>query len=144
MQIQRIQSLYIFLAIIAMAVFLIMPYGEVVHLDDPLMSTAPLYTMEEYGVLIPTGAVIILLLVGLFTYRNPALQRTIVMVCLMLTLATMAVICFTLYKQATSEGLDAHFAWWDLLLIVAAVLEILAVAGINHDIKLLKSYDRLR
>ncbi len=29
MQIQRIQSVYIFLAIVAMAIFLVMPYGQV-------------------------------------------------------------------------------------------------------------------
>ena len=62
MQIQRIQTLYIFLSIIAMAIFVVVPYGEVIDLTaDPQVSTS-LYTMSEYGILIPAGAVIILLL----------------------------------------------------------------------------------
>lgn len=144
MQIQRIQSLYIFLAIVAMAIFLIVPYGNAIDMTaDPAISE-PLYTMTEYGVLIPVGAIIILLLVGLFMFRNLGLQRTVVMITLMLTLATIAVVCFALYKMADAEGIDASFTVWDILLPIAALFEILAISGINHDIKLLKSYDRLR
>ena len=55
-----------------------------------------------------------------------------------------AVVCFALYKQASAEGLDAHFSVWDILLPLTVIFEILAVSGINHDIKLLRSYDRLR
>lgn len=142
MQIQRIQSVYIFLAIIAMAIFLIVPYGEVVDLEGG--ATAELYTMSEYGVLIPAGAIVILLLTGLFMYRNISLQRTVILICLMLTLAVTAVVCFALYKQASAETLDAHFSVGDILLPVTILLEILAIAGINKDIKLLRSYDRLR
>lgn len=142
MQIQRIQSVYIFLAIIAMAIFIIVPYGTVVQLEAGITET--LETMTEYGVLIPTCAVVILLLTGLFLYRNLALQRTVILVSLMLTLAIVAVVCFALYKQASAEGIDAHFTIWDLLLPVSVILEIMAVSGINHDIRLLRSYDHLR
>lgn len=142
MQIQRIQSVYIFLAIIAMAIFLIVPYGEVVDLTEG--SSAALYTMNEYGVLIPAGAIVILLLAGLFMYRNLSMQRTVMLICLMLTLAVSLVVCFALYKQAEAETLDAHFSVWDILLPISVLLEILAVSGINKDIKLLRSYDRLR
>lgn len=142
MQIQRIQSVYIFLAVVAMAIFLIVPYGEIVHLAGGAHEA--LYTMSEYGILIPAGAIIVLLLVALFTYRNLQLQRTITLVSLMLTLATVAVVCFALYKQAGAEELTAHFSVWDILLPIAVILEILAIGGINHDIKLLRSYDRLR
>ena len=142
MQIQRIQSVYIFLAVIAMAIFLAVPYGHIEHLEGG--ATEALYTMSEYGILIPTGVIILLLLVDLFLYRNLQLQRTVTGVCLMLTLAVVAVVCFALYKQASAEGLDAHFSVWDILLPLTVISEILAVSGINHDIKLLRSYDRLR
>ena len=144
MQIQRSQTLYIVLSILAMAIFGVVPYGEVIDLTaDPQVSTS-LYTMSEYGILIPAGAVIILLLTDMFLFRNMPLQRTVLVICLMLTLALIATVCFALYKQAEAEGLDAHFSVWDILLPIAAFLEILAVKGINHDIKLLNSYNRLR
>lgn len=144
MQIQRIQSLYIFLAIVAMAIFIIVPYGKAIDMTSGAPVEEMLYTMTKWGVLIPSGAVVILLLAGLFLFRNLSLQRTVVMITLMLTLSTIAVVCFALFKMADAEGLDASFTFWDILLPVTALLEILAISGINHDIKLLKSYDRLR
>ncbi|MCI9286366.1 MAG: DUF4293 domain-containing protein [Muribaculaceae bacterium] len=144
MQIQRIQSVYIFLAIVAMAIFIIVPYGEVIYQTQEPVVTEPLYTMAEYGVLIPAAAIVILLLIDLFLYRNIQLQRTVLVVSLMLTLATIAVVCFALFKMGKAEGLDAHFSVWDILLPVAALFEILGVSGINRDIKLLNSYNRLR
>lgn len=144
MQIQRIQSLYIFFAIIAMAIFLIVPYGEVANLAVAPGVAEPLYTMSEYGILIPTAAVIILLVVALFLFRNLSLQRTVVLICLMLTLSIIAIVCFALFKMGKAEGFEAIFSVWDIVVPIAALFEILAVSGINHDIKLLKSYSRLR
>ena len=144
MQIQRIQSVYIFLAIVAMAVFLIVPYGEVVFLNENPVVTEPLYTMAEYGILIPVAAVIILLLTDLFLFRTMPLQRTVLVISLMITLAVIITVCFALFKEARAEGMDAHFSVWDILLPVAALFELLGIKGIMHDIKLLNSYNRLR
>ncbi|MBD5322657.1 MAG: DUF4293 domain-containing protein [Bacteroides sp.] len=144
MQIQRIQSVYIFLSIVAMAIFLVVPYGQAELLTETPSVFEPLYTMSEYGILIPTGATVILLLVDLFLYRNMPLQRTVLVVSLMITLATAATVCFTLLGVARTEGMDAHFSVWDILLPAAALFEILGIKGIMHDIKLLNSYNRLR
>lgn len=144
MQIQRIQTVYIFLAVVAMAIFIIMPYGEVYFNDNQPTVTQELYTISEYGILIPAAAATILLLVDIFMYNNIGLQRTVLIIGLLLTLCCIAVVCFTLFNQAKSEGLDANFAVWDILLPIAAILELLAVSAINKDIKRLKSYDRIR
>lgn len=144
MQIQRIQSVYIFLAIVAMAIFLVVPYGQVEILSDNTVTYDRLYTWAEYGILIPTAAVVIMLLVDLFLFRNLPLQRTVLVVSLMITLATVATVCFTLLGVTRNEGLDAHFSVWDILPVGAALFEILGIKGIMHDIKLLNSYNRLR
>lgn len=143
MQIQRIQTVYIFLSIISMAVFMFVPYGEIVSIMQQTDAMS-LYTMTEYGILVPVCAIIILLLIDLFLYRNLPLQRTVLVISLMLTLAVIATVCFTLFKEARTEGIDAHFTVWDILLPIVALLEILGVKGINNDIKLLNSYNRLR
>ena len=143
MQIQRIQTVYTFLSIIAMAVFMFVPYGEIVSVMQQADAMS-LYTMTEYGILVPVCAIIILLLIDLFLYRNLPLQRTVLVISLMLTLAVIATVCFTLFKEARAEGIDAHFTVWDILLPIVALLEILGVKGINNDIKLLNSYNRLR
>ena len=127
MQIQRIQTVYIFLAIVAMAFFMVVPYGEVVALGQT-----------------PVATVIILLLVDMFLFRNMPLQRTVLVISFMITLAVIATVCFTLFKEARAEGMDAHFSVWDILLPAAALFELLGIRGIMKDIKLLNSYNRLR
>ncbi len=144
MQIQRIQTVYIFFALVAMAIFIVVPYGEVDFLDNEPIVTQQLFTMTEYGILIPAGATVLLLLADIFFYRNLALQRKVLVISLMLTLCCIAVVCFTLFKQAESEGLEARFSVWDILLPIAAIFEIMGTAAIGKDIKLLNSYNRLR
>ncbi len=144
MQIQRIQTVYIFLAMVAMAVFLIVPYGEVHFLNAEPAVSEKLYTMYEYGLLIPVAATVILLIVDIFFYRNLSLQRTVLTISLLLTLCCIAVVCFILFKQAGAEGMDADFAVWDILLPLAVIFELLGLSGIKKDIRLLNSYNRLR
>lgn len=144
MQIQRIQTLYIFLAVVAMAIFIIVPYGEVDYILNTPIETQKLYTMTEYGILIPAAAAVLLLIVDIFLYSNISFQKTVLTISLLLTLCTIAVVCFTLFKQADAEGMTARFVVWDILLPIAVILEIMGLGAISKDIKLLKSYDRLR
>ena len=144
MQIQRIQTVYIFLAIIAMAIFMTVPYGIVTSVDQTPVVSEYLYTIAEYGILIPVASIIILLFIDIFLFRNLPLQRTVLVISFMITLAVIATVCFALYKEAQAEGIDAHFTVWDIVLPLAAFLEILGIKGIMNDIKLLNSYNRLR
>ncbi|MBO5456339.1 MAG: DUF4293 family protein [Muribaculaceae bacterium] len=144
MQIQRIQTLYIFLAVVAMAIFIIVPYGEVDFISNQPVVTEKLYTMTEYGILIPAAAALLLMIVDIFMYSNIGLQKTVLTIAMLLTLCCIAVVCFTLFKQAEAEGMEARFTVWDILLPIAAILQIMAISAINKDIKRLKSYDRIR
>ena len=144
MQIQRIQTVYIFLAMIAMAVFLFVPYGEVHDISAQPVFAEKLYTLTEYGLMIPVAVTALLLLCDIFFFRNMPLQRSVLTISLLLTLCRIAVVCFILFKEAGAESLDARFSVWDILLPVAVVFEILALGAIKRDIKLLNSYNRLR
>lgn len=144
MQIQRIQTVYIFLAIIAMAIFMTVPYGIVTSVGQTPVINEYLYTIAEYGILIPVAAIIILLFIDIFLYRNMPLQRTVLVISFMITLAVIATVCFALYKEAQAEGIDVRFTVWDIVLPLAAFFEILGIRGIMNDIKLLNSYNRLR
>lgn len=144
MQIQRIQTLYIFLAVVAMAIFIIVPYGEVDFISNQPVVTEKLYTMTEYGILIPAAAALLLMIVDIFMYSNIGLQKTVLTIAMLLTLCCIAVVCFTLFKQAEAEGMEARFTVWDILLPIAAILQLMAISAINKDIKRLKSYDRIR
>lgn len=144
MQIQRIQTVYIFLALVAMVIFIFVPYGQVVAIDGETVTGETLLVLKEWGILIPVAAAAILLLVDIFLYRDLKLQRKTLVISLMLTLAVTATVCFALYKQGGSENIDAHFSAWDIMLPFAVLMEIMGVKGINSDIKLLNSYNRLR
>lgn len=144
MQIQRIQTLYIFLAMAAMALFAFMPYGVVTHVAEEPVYAEKLLTLGEWGLLIPVGAAAVLLLIDIFLFRNLPQQRSVLTICLLLTLCAVAVVCFTLFKQADSEGIETMFSLWDILLPLAAAFEILALSAIAKDQKLLSSYNRLR
>ena len=144
MQIQRIQTLYILLAIITMVVFLFVPYGTVVSVADQSVSPISLSDWTEWGILLPVLATIVALVCSLFYFKKLSGQRQIVTTALLLTLATIGVVCFTLFKQAEAQEMTAHFTVWDILLPLAVVFELLAVKGINHDKALLASTNRLR
>lgn len=144
MQIQRIQTVYIFLALVAMAIFMVVPYGTVYDTTvDPQLSEK-LYTFYEYGLIIPVAVSAILLVIDIFLYRNMSLQSTVLTIALLLTMCSIGVVCFALFKQARAEGLDAEYSVWDILLPIAVLFEIFAISAIKHDIKLLNSYNRLR
>ncbi len=144
MQIQRIQTLYIFLAMAAMVVFLFVPYGTVTHVAGEPVVSEKLMTLTEWGLLIPAAAAALLSLIDIFLFRNPGFQRKVLTLSLLLTLCCIAVVCFTLFKEAGAEGVEAIFSVWDILLIVAVAFEIMGLSAIAKDIRLLNSYNRIR
>ena len=127
-----------------MVIFIFVPYGQVVAIDGEAVAAQPLLVLKEWGIFIPVAAAAILLLVDIFLYRDLKLQRKTLMISLMLTLAVTATVCFALYKQGGAEEIDAHFSPWDIMLPFAVLMEIMGIKGINSDIKLLNSYNRLR
>ena len=144
MQIQRIQTVYIFLALVAMSIFLAMPYGSLVAVGETTVEYHRLTVTGEWSVMIPAGVSALLLLADIFFYRNLSLQRRVLKISLLLTLAVIVTVCFALYRQGAAEGIAAHVSAWDILLLISILFEILGIRGINHDIKLLNSYNRLR
>ncbi|MDE6495042.1 MAG: DUF4293 domain-containing protein [Duncaniella sp.] len=144
MQIQRIQTVYLLIATVLMAIFVFVPFGSFHFTSEQAAEFAviDMPTYKEFGVLIPAALSAILLLIDIFMYRNLPRQRTVLLVSVMLTLCTALVVCFTLFKGL--EGYEPRFSWWGLLVVAAFVFEILAMKGINHDQKLLASYNRIR
>lgn len=134
MQIQRIQTVYIFLAFLMMAVYLFVPFGTVAEAD----SVVGLCPTGEYSLLIPVALTALLLVVDIFLYKNPSSQLRVLSISTIITVCSLVVAGCVIYKSA------ADFTAWNVLPLVAFILEIRAVAAIKHDIKLLNSYNRLR
>lgn len=141
MQIQRIQSVYLFLAAVAMAVFAFLPAISFVN-DAGAQSIGALTlcgTTHVMPLLLCLDAlIVVLLLITLFKYRNLSFQLKLCKVNLLLIFTLLATIGIMVYMQKGQLG-------WSLVLpFVAIVLVILAHKGIKHDKKLLSDSDRIR
>lgn len=139
MQIQRIQTLYMFAAAIMMGVFAFMPMG---HITVPVEEVRQLTSFEVLGVLFPVALTSLLLIVNMFLYNNLKLQRKVMRFSIMFTVLVAALVIYTFYSLPSDY--EPSLSLWNLLILGALVAEILALKGINHDENLLKSADRLR
>jgi len=157
--IQRKQSIYLFLAAIAMALDFVFPIAKFIgagsyqlelyiyqvislvpdtHPPFDVMFVAPLTAL--------TGSVLLGSLITIFIYRKRVLQAKLVRGLVLFTLSDLALIFF--YNIPTLEKLSNNTAEYNYagiaMPLVAMVLLILAMNGIIKDKKLVRSADRLR
>lgn len=146
MQIQRIQTVYILLAVIAMVVYIFVPYASAgIIAESGEQVELSLKPAGDYGVLILTVATAVLLLADIFLYNSLALQRRVLKISVLLTVAVAAAVGVSVSMWSAETGvINVGIGAWNILLPVAILLEALAIRGIRHDIKLLNSYNRLR
>lgn len=149
MVIQRIQTLYLLIAAILMAVFAFFPaltfelggrefvYGAlaagkvgVTHID-PLMLTLV--------VLIALFAII-----DIFLYKNLQRQMTFCFADIILGLAMLVAICIQAYIVSGKEGLTLTWQWYLILPILSIIFLMLAHKAMSRDKKMLRDSDRLR
>lgn len=142
MQFQRLQSLYIFLAAVAMFIFCFAPCGQTVIPEGVMRDPVLIYPGDFFGIFIPAVLAGFILVVSLFLFKSLHTQYQLVLVSLLFTVCTAGLVTFTLFKGF--QGDDSVFTVWDVTLIAALVLEVAAMGRIRHDRKLLASYNRLR
>lgn len=139
MQIQRIQSLFLLLAVVVMCIFCLTPYAQ--HVADD--GTATSVFMKDTPVLLVVNACIaVLLLLNIFMYNNLRRQMRLTLLSVVL-LAGSAVAC----GFVVTVGMPGSRLVWTggvLLLLVALVLVVFAYRGMRSDRRKLASYDRLR
>lgn len=134
MVIQRLQTVYLFLASILMGFFCYLPlasYGDV----DFCPYQHPVYL--TLNVLIS-----VLSLVAIFLYKNLSRQQTVVKVNAFLIVASAIVGAIIVYMNVP----EVEIIWTagPLLLICSFLMTIAALRRIKHDDKLLKAADRIR
>jgi hypothetical protein len=153
--IQRIQTVYLFLAVIALVLFNIFPYwqasgqpdGEVVKLLSYALQTGtveqPQFAFGLYTVVGGVAAIgIILLIIEIFSYKNRLTQMRIaigISFLMSLNLVLMTFLVVDLQKEY-----EGTFGLGIFVFALAMLLNILARRFIQKDEKLVKSVDRLR
>lgn len=153
--IQRIQTVFLLLAIIALILFNLYPYWEATPTPDGAIATMMSYglisgTIEEpvleFGLMSIVGGIsglaIILLAVELFSYKNRVMQLKIAIGnSFLMSINLVAMTFFILDVQKEFQG---SFGIGIFIFAIAMLLNILARRFIQKDEKLVRSVDRLR
>ena len=139
--IQRIQSLWLFLAAAAAALSYKIPFFE--STNQSADGTSGLATYLNAGsnffTLITTGISLLLALVTLFYYKNRKLQLKLASAGIVISLLIIVLFFSAMKKMGGSVP-----SITSVIVLVAPVFYILAARGIWKDEKLIKSLDRLR
>ena len=149
MVIQRIQSLYLLIAVILMVVFAFFP-----ALTFELADKTVLYGALETGragnlhinpLLVTLIALIsFLAIVDIFLYKNLQRQMTVCFVDIIIALALVAAICIQAFFVGNREGWTVSWQWWVCLPILTIIFLMLAHNSMSKDKKKLLDADRLR
>lgn len=140
MQIQRIQSVYLLIAAVLMALMsFLIPIATLTSPDGLITSV---YLSDFLPVLILDLLTAVLLLIAIFLFKNLNLQIKVTKICIVLILVTAAILFTVLYSQVS----DIEIKWIGstIFLVCSFASSVLALSAINRDKKTLDSYNRLR
>lgn len=160
MVIQRLQSLYLIIAIALMAIFPFSPFLELSTSigefsisslqikmlgESTLANTALVQPDYSWGMFSLNALIVIFLGVTLFLYKNIKLQKQLcwINIAMIISLfSSLSIIANKLY-----DGLGGHKVYYNFALflpIIAIIFIALAIRRIRTDMKTLSSYDRIR
>ena len=131
--IQRIQTIFLFLAALAMALLFFMPYVEVAN-DDYFVREYPIQTV--FTIIVVVG-----LIVNIFLFKNRSLQLRITRVLLLFVLAFIA---YAVYQIFQIDFQNLEFEPGALLPVFSGYFTARAANKIRADEELVRSVDRLR
>jgi Domain of unknown function (DUF4293) len=138
--IQRIQSIWLLLAVIAaILTFKFSFYSGNIAGPDQVKVFKSLVAPGNIAILVITVAVAVMALVAIFLYKNRVLQMRLSLAAMVLSLLNIV-----LYYNQTLHFIEGNFDLTALISLSIPVFLVLAVKGIYNDQKLVKSLDRLR
>lgn len=152
---QRIQTIYLALAIIACVVCLCLPIAKIVPED--LANSSEVFNLWTIGpddtkafpVCNIIGFVVLLFTCtmgtySIFLFKNRKLQATICMLCIVMLVVWVALFCVSAFSGLIDNGGDMKPAFAAGMPIVAMILFFLARKAILKDEALVRSMDRIR
>jgi hypothetical protein len=137
--IQRLQSLWLFLAAIFAVLTYELPFYSGTKLVSGLPQSVKLTANENIILLILTGIVTLFCIIDIFLYKNRKNQLSMTIFTLILSLVLLVVYFLQIQKFENGE-----IALWCIFAFAIPVFLILAARGMYKDEKLIKSLDRLR
>ena len=149
MVIQRIQSVYLLIAIILMVVFAFFPALTFVLGDKTVLYGALETGRAGHLAINPllftlTVLITLLALIDFFLYKNLTRQMTVCLVDIVIVLSMLVAICIQAFVVGNREGWVVTWQWYLLLPIAAIIFLMLAHCAMARDKKKLRDADRLR
>lgn len=149
MVIQRIQTLYLIIAIILMAVFAFFPaltfeLGDRQFVYGALEAGKVGVTHIDPLMLMLVVLICFLAIVDIFLYRNLQRQMTVCFVDIILGLAMLVAIAIQAYLLGTRDGVTLTGKWTVCLPVLSIFFLMLAHHSMSRDKKTLRDADRLR
>ena len=137
--IQRIQSMWLFLAAIFAAFTYKLPFYSGLKKVKDVVQPVKLDASYDFIIMILTAFIIILSLVTLFSYKEKKTQLPLAIVNIILSFVL--IVLYALQIQKFESG---TISLWSLFAIAIPIFLFLAARGIYHDQKIIKSLDRIR
>jgi hypothetical protein len=154
--IQRVQTVYLFLAAVFSGLMFFFPFIEMVDSNQYLLqfNYNGVFRLEPDGnvllqaalpVTIIISTTLVLSLLAIFLYKKRVIQMRLCIYNILLLLGSMGLIYYYYSQIADKLSIGEHaFRLAFIFPLVAAILNFLAFRSIRRDEKLVKSYDRIR
>ncbi len=147
---QRIQTVFLIIAIGFTIAFFFVPFGYAPVVDEATrqFTLQPLKCTEFIELIVPSALSIILMVIAIFLFRNYKLQKFFAVLSCISLLATIGVVIYAIVRPYIDSNPDVTIATvWaggGLFLVAALIAVVAAYHYISRDERLIRSYDRIR
>lgn len=149
--IQRIQTLYLIIAIGLMVAFFFVPFGyniDTIAAEGALIEQPLTGLNQGLSLIIPMSLSLLTMVIAVFSFKSLSGQKALIVLSALLIGACAGVVIYYLtagYKDTNPEVAIRTVWGGGGLLLVAALLSLYgAYRGVSADQRLLRSYDRMR
>ena len=144
--IQRKQTLWLLLAALVNAGLFYFAMYRVHVLKDGIDTLEEMHVYNRYPILLMALVITALPLVAIFLFRNRKRQRAVTIFAIVTNIGFIATVIMRVGNFTHKNPNASNGTYWigSILPVIAIVLLVMAVIGINKDEKLVKSQDRLR
>ena len=149
--IQRIQTVYLFVAFILLGFLFFIPFASLVSnvvYSFSLVGISSLNSEEvfqqPYWLSALGGATALLVFITIFMYKNRKLQMKLTVVAILLSLALNGAMYYLTDSFSSQFAAQVRYTVAFIFPVISSILLILAYRGIRKDENLIKSLDRIR
>lgn len=149
--IQRIQTLYLIIAIGLMVAFFFVPFGysiDTVKSSDAVIEQSLTGLNQGLSLIIPVSLSLLTMAIAIFSFKSLSGQKALIVLSALIIGACIGVVIYYLSAgySDTNPDIAIRTVWGGggLLLIAAEIALFGAYRGVSSDQKLLRSYDRMR